>query len=539
MTTPDSPSPAARHSRLLYWTFVFAVLAFAWLRFSDNVADNDLWGHVLYGQRNWTLGQIERVDKLSWTAAGAPWINHEAAAEVVLGFVHQAAGGMGLWFFMIGMAAITIGWAYREGGGVDARQRSTALALLAVSVNFIALGYAARPQLFTLLAIVALLVALRRFFSGKLAWGFVIPLIFACWVNLHGGFLAGWVVLLVACILELTARLARPKSGATTSSTKPGVLAMIVLGITSTLALALNPWGFHLVVWTVETLRLPRPYITEWQPLLPDLASAPFYFVLVCSALAWVFSRQSRRPWEAVVLILFGAMAILHRRHAPLFGLANLILSPTHLADAGRRLAPRCASLLTAFRRAPMQLLSSAALLGTGAVCLRTAVSAPREHPFTIEVPRNTYPVAAIEFMRHHGLTGNTLTFFDWGQEVLWELPFNPVSFDGRLDTVYSNEIMEAHWRLYAGSPPGPALDLDKADVALLPNASAGVNYLLRNGWRTVYHDLLAAVLVHDLARRPALAPLGRPAAGDSRVVQGRAPFPDYPPLLGTSAAPH
>jgi hypothetical protein len=273
--------------------------------------------------------------------------------------------------------------------------------------------------------------------------------------------------------------------------------------------------------------------------LFPDLASAPFYFVLVCSALAWFFSRLPRRPWEAVVLILLGAMAILHRRHAPLFGLANLILSPAHLADAGRRLAPHCGSLLAAFRRAPMQLLSSAALLGTGAICLHATVSAPREHPFTIEVPRNTYPVAAIEFMRHHGLTGNTLTFFDWGQEVLWELPYNPVSFDGRLDTVYSNEIMEAHWRLYAGSAPGPALDLDKADVALLPNASAGANYLLRNGWRTVYHDLLATVLVHDLARRPALAPLGRPAAGDSRVVQGRAPFPDYPPLLGTSAAPH
>ncbi len=539
MTTPDFPSPAAGHSRLLYWTFVFAVLAFAWLRFSDNVADNDLWGHVLYGQRNWTLGQIERVDKLSWTALGAPWINHEAAAEVVLGLVHQAAGGMGLWFFMIGMAAVTIGWASREGGGIDARQRGMALALLAVSVNFIALGYAARPQLFTMLAIVALLVALRRFFSGKLAWGFAIPPIFACWVNLHGGFLAGWVVLLVACILELAALLVRPRSREIASSTKPGILAVVVLAITSTLALVLNPWGFHLVAWTVETLRLPRPYITEWQPLLPDLASAPFYFVLVCSALAWFFSRLPRRPWEAVVLVLFGAMAILHRRHTPLFGLANLILSPAHLADAGRRLAPHCASLLAAFRRSPMQLLSSAALLATGAVCLRAAVSAPREHPFTIEVPRNTYPVAAIEFMRHHGLTGNTLTFFDWGQEVLWELPYNPVSFDGRLDTVYSNELMEAHWRLYAGSAPGSALDLDKADVALLPNASAGVNYLLRNGWRTVYHDLLAAVLVHDLARRPALAPLGRPAAGDSRVVQGRAVFPDYPPLLGTSAAPH
>lgn len=512
-------------------SLIFAVAAFGWLRFSENTADNDLWGHVLYGQRAWMLGHVEQVETLSWTAAGQPWINHEYWAEVALGLVHRAGGGTALWLSMLGVAALTVFSSWHQGAGREPGQGWIALGLFAASVNFISLGYAVRPQLFTLLAFVALLALLRKFLAGSWRWALLLPVVFAVWVNFHGGYVAGWVLLILAgvteCIVTFSARLGRFFA---VTPTRPGVIIALIMA--STLALALNPWGLQLLFWTVQTILLPRPQITEWQPLLPSPANFPFYLVVLISVFAWVATRRPRRASEAVVLIFLALMAVAHRRHAPLFGLANLILTPPHLLDAARGLAPHFRNLREGIRRPVVQFALAFALAGAGSFSLFCSVTLPRERPWTIEVPRDTYPVSAIRFMREHGVTGNTVTFFDWGQQVLWELPHNPVSFDGRLDTVYSAEIMQAHWRFYGGEPPGQALDLARADVALLPAASAGVNLLYAAGWRTVYVDPLAVVLVKTPAGYPLLDGLALPVRAGIAAVSGRVPFPDSIPVL-------
>lgn len=523
----SAPPPPATPSRWLVRACVFAAVAFLWLRVSDNTVDNDLWGHVLYGQRMLQLRGLETTDALSWTAAGQPWINHEVLAEIALGLTHRLAGGTGLWLMMIGLAALTLGWAWREGGGTTRPQRAAALALLVLCGNFIALGYAVRPQLFTWLAFVALLVSLRRLFSGRTAWGLAPPLLLALWVNTHGGYLAGWLILLLAAATEtLGTRL--PSLRQALHCTALDVRPSVVLGVSiaSTLALLLNPWGWHLVSWTLGTLQLPRPNITEWQPMGLTFASVPFYFTLGLGLAAWLVSRAPRRLWEMLTWALLAFMAARHQRHAPLFGLATVVFLPPHLLALAARLGPATRDLRATLVRPAVGAVLALGLLCGGGWCLRASVAAPREHPLRIEVPRDVFPVAAIDFIRAHRLTGNTLCFFDWGQQVLWELPDNPVSFDGRLDTVYPAAVMDAHWRLYAGQEPGPALDIARAKVALLPTSSPAVGWLLHRHWRIVYGDPLAAVLVNG----PATALQPQLAAADA--VSGRAPFPDAPPVL-------
>ncbi|MFZ5496826.1 MAG: hypothetical protein ACOZE5_16015 [Verrucomicrobiota bacterium] len=509
--------------------FAFAVPAFLWWRFSENTADNDLWGHVLYGQRMLHLGGLETTETLSWTAAGQPWINHEVLAELALGAAHRLGGGSGLWLLMIGLAALTLAWAWRAGAGSDPARRLVALALLAICANSIALGYAARPQLFTYLLFVVLLTALRRFLAGGVGWGLVPPLLLVVWANTHGGYLAGWAVLLVALGTEVTGRLCPGwlrRLRCEPTPVLPGVLT--VAAIASTLALCANPWGWRLVLWTIDTLRLPRPAITEWQPMGFAAATLPFHFTIGLGLAAWVCSRRSRRLWEMLVWALLAAMAVRHQRHAPLFGLATVMLLPAHVHDLLARIAPATRHLQAAISRPAAGRILAVALTLGGAWCLAASV-VPRRQPFTMAVPRDLYPVEAIRFMREQGLTGNTVTFFDWGQQVLWELPDNPVSFDGRLDTVYPAAVRDAHWRLYAGAAPGPALDLERARYALLPSASAGIDVLRRHGWSSVYADPLATVLQRGGATGPA-----RPGGADA--VSGSEPFPDSPPVLATRA---
>lgn len=537
-------APAVGNSSPARWlgrAFLFAVVAFAWLRFSENTADNDLWGHVLYGQRMLQLGRVESTDVLSWTAAGQPWMNHETAAEVALALAHRAGGSAGLWGFMIAMALLTVTWAAAEGTRGRTHLAVT-LALLAASTNFIASGYAVRPQLFTMLALVALLAVLRRFLAGRPGWGWALPPLFAAWVNFHGGYLAGWLVLLLALGVDALTQVARRR--ATGRSAAPGVAQApthlgarsILVAVACTAALGANPEGFHLLAWTVETVQLPRPAITEWHPAPVSLAAVPFYAVAAISAAAWVFSRRARPPWQAAVLVALGAMAALQQRHAPLFGLANLMFTPGHLGDTLDRLGRHCGSLRAALRRGVAQAAAGAALAAAGVAAIAASLGS-RVHPFAMEVPADVYPLSAIAFMREHALKGNTVTFFDWGQQVLWELPDNPVSFDGRLDTVYPRDVMDAHWRLYAGESPGRGFDLARAAVALLPTGSGGIDLMRNDGWHLAYRDPLASVLVRQAAEFPRLAARPTVLAGPV-AVRGRARFPDELPLLATAQRP-
>ncbi|MBS0664771.1 MAG: hypothetical protein JSR48_16000 [Verrucomicrobia bacterium] len=530
---------------LLPLAFVAAVVAFAWWRFSDNTVDNDLWGHVLYGQRMIALGHVEAVDPFSWTAGGSAWINHEVLAEVVLGAVHQLAGGTGLWLLSVGTAVLTIVLAWREARREchEPGHGLTFAALFAVSTNGIATGFSARPQLFTMVALVVLLTEMRRLSAGSRSPLIVLPLLCWVWINTHGGVLAGLLLLAVAALVTLGHRLtphfrflaffsrrnfdedpyfATPRRGS-----GPAFLTATVLAL---LAACITPWGPASLRWLVASVSYLRPEITEWRPTPVDFAYLPFWFTAAASVAAWLWSRRPHRAWEAAALAVLLAMAIRHERHVPLFCLANLVLTPPHLLECLRSLAGSVPDLLERMRSLRTQLTLSV-LLGLAAIAAVTASFwAPREEPWTMEVERDQYPCAALNFLGDHPLDGNLLVFFDWGQQAMWELPRNPVSFDGRLDTVYPHDVIEAHWQFYRGDTPDPAvLDLNRADVALLPTNRGGMILLRRLGWTLVYTDPLASILVRRADQYPDLATMTLPIRAGAEAVAGRETFPAEP----------
>jgi hypothetical protein len=127
------------------------------------------------------------------------------------------------------------------------------------------------------------------------------------------------------------------------------------------------------------------------------------------------------------------------------------------------------------------------------------------------------------------------LVFFDWGEQCLWELPQCAPSIDGRWETCYPRDLIPEHWKFYNGDPVDKKiLDIDKADVALLPVNLAGAAALSgKYGWRAVYFDSLAVVLVRNPRRYPQL-PAHLPEAGPLSATAGRAAFPDgHPVRLG------
>ena len=519
-------------TRLLCALFLTSILSFAWLRFSDNTVDNDLWGHVLYGQRILASGDWTPPETLSWTAYGLPWYNHELLAEVVMGWIHAHAGGSGLWLYMMLMSGLTVGLALTGDSKADHWQKMVAWALFGASVNFIALGFAVRPQLFTALALVVLLRLLRGLSDGRNGLALFIPVLVVVWVNAHGGVLAGILCLGVMVGTETVFPLVPTrfvKGWHAEALSHRALLRLWGLLLCSLGALLVNPWGYKLVTWTVDSLQLARVELHEWQAMDFTWANLPFFVVVLMTFLGWAGSQKPRLAWQALILLMLAFMALMQQRHAPLFGLANLLFTPSHLADTLKRLRPRCASLIELLSLRGSQVICSILLCFATLLSLRLSISAPKEHPFTLEVENNCYPVAAIAFIKQHRLYANTLTFFDWGQHVLWELPLNPVSFDGRLDTVYPKSVMDEHWALYRGERMDQNVRWEEAELALLPTESGGQRLLLKNGWRLVYQDPLASILVR------LTSPCDQRLRGVPTLLRGedsltgRTPFPEEP----------
>jgi hypothetical protein len=522
--------------------FCTAVLLLAVFQFSENTVDLDLWGHLVYGQHMLHSGAIPKTDIYSWTAQGQPWINHEWIAEIILAIFYTAWGGPGILLLkmVVGLAAFAV--CLRLGAqSLSWPARFVAWAFAALAVVEISYGFAARPQIFTALFLSLELQWLQQIHSGQRLWLLALPGLFLAWINTHGGVLAGFGLLGLAAGATTLQSLWNPtwgRSGRTVAAetavgqTWRTVLVLWLAVIVSGLAMLCNPWGAGLIRWLIGSVLWPRPQIAEWNPPPLNGEHAAFFIVLALAIFSWAFTRRKRAWWELAVCAAFAYLGLRAVRNTPLFCLVALALVPPHLASAVARFRQHFEHLEDLGRRADFQKFATG-LLALISVGIGVATfTLHKEHPLTMEVPRSEYPTGAVDFLREHQLHGRMLTFFDWGEMVIFDLPGCPPSMDGRLDTCYSRALIDAHWKFYNGEPfDGNVLDVDQADLALLPADLAGTAALAqRPGWTVIYHDDLAAILVRDASRFPELSSLSLPVAGSTSAVLGRAPFPNLSP---------
>jgi hypothetical protein len=279
----------------------------------------------------------------------------------------------------------------------------------------------------------------------------------------------------------------------------------------------------------MESVLWAQRGIGEWNPASLGWDHGAFFFCAVIATAVFLLSRRPCALWEIIVTVLIGAMAFRSARNTPLFCIAALAFVPPHLADMLERFRQQLQRFEDWGRNATVQkyLATVLALAATGITVATFTLHKTRA--WTMEAPRSQYPVAAVQFIRDHGLAGNQLTFFDWGELCIWELPDSRVSIDGRLDTCYPRDVISAHWNFYYAQPTNAkSLDIETADYALLPQSLAGAFMLSKQyGWQPVYVDDLAVILVKKPAKFPKLAGLQFPVQGGPDATQGRAPFPE------------
>jgi len=522
-----------QNKSLLRLLLPIAVLMFAFFHLAANEVDVDLWGHTIFGQRMIELRAAEHTEPFSWTAPGHRWINHELFAEIALGAAHHLAGGPGIWLLKTGMGMLVFGLCMWAALREQEWPRSAVVWIVgAFGVIELAFGFAARPQMFTALGLVLMLIILRAGHRRSPLWFLLLPPLLVAWINSHGGALAGVVFVTVSAIASLVESQMRARLKLDGEPPVSLRTSLVLFGVVPVcyLALLVNPYGKDLPLWLWESVRYVRPEIDEWNPVGLTLDHLPFLmFIPVTLGALWI-ARHRVQWYEGALLCALMIVAIRHVRHVPLFAIAAMVFLPAYLVEAGNVLRSRLAPVAESIAQPRMQRLFAVVLVGMTIALIPSTIFLRKERFYTMEMPRQSWPLDAIEYVRANELHGNTFTFFDWGELTIWELPENPPSIDGRLDTCYPRALIEAHWDFYNERPyDASVLDLSKADIAIIPQDLACVRtFFAMPDWKPVYRDNLAAVFVRDASRFPKLSKLAQiPVLHDDRPIAGLVPFPN------------
>ncbi len=463
-------------SRPVMCMFVLAAVIF---RYSlAGFAEPDIWWHLRNAAYLFQHHSFPTVDTYSFGAAGSPRLNYEWLSEIpfLLGF--DAGGLQGLLaVYLAVFTLIYIGVYYRSCRGGASCLNASITTLLAILLGVVSIG--PRVLLFGWLSMVGLLLVLDHFQrTGKGLW--LLPPLFALWINLHGSWIFGMAVL----GLTIAAGLLQGEWGLVVARRwSPQELKKLLLALAASMAaLFVNPFGYKLVRYPFDFLfrqQTNMHYISEWHSVDFGKRSGQLALIMILALLAAALFSRQRWKLDEVLLVAFALGTALP--HVRLLFFAGLIVAPI--------LAPRL-KLFPPYRRERDQPWLNAVIMVAvvGAMLLLFPSAAYLQRKVDADFPR-----AALQFMQQQNLNGRIFNEYAWGGYMEWYTPELKPLIDSRADIFIYNGVFDDYLKVTGNDHSFQILDQYRIDYVLMPPKRPLIR-LLENSpaWREIYADKVA-----------------------------------------------
>ncbi len=296
----------------------------------------------------------------------------------------------------------------------------------------------------------------------------------AVWVNVHGSFVLGGVLVVVSLVGSGgTWLLAKRRGG---EEQGPPLKTLAFWGTVTAFAVLVNPRGTGVFAYVTGVVDNPvvQGLILEWQPPSPFSFIGGVFFLYAAALVAVVWASR-RRP-DAVEVLTAGAffwLGLSALRHGPWFVLAT---TPTFLASA---VETRLGAWIT--RRPEPAPVIARALMGAFAVVVLASTpwiktSSPWPGVLRPVLSVET-PVAAVAAIQADPDPPQRLFHSEvYGSYLMWAAPERKLFIDTRVE-VYPAD----HWEAYMGLGDGR-----EAPELLAKWQVDGLLLDLRRQWRLV-----------------------------------------------------
>jgi hypothetical protein len=464
------------------WTRLLLVPALVFIATAvDRNYQTDLWHHLARGRAIVSEGRLLNEDRFTYTVHGQPLQDVNWGWQVLFYRLH-ALGGLPLVQtvnsgVLAGMMALLVVLAWRRSGSLSAACAVGIVAFFGLWQLLII-----RPQTLSLLLFV-LLYGLLEAALGRRWLLLLPPLVMVLWVNVHGGFPIGLV--LIGCYVAATG-IEHFLDHTPTSPERPRRvkaswpwLSCLLFSVLATFA---NPYGWHVYEYVgLTSHRASGRHIDEWlPPSFDQLTGKVWALSLLLLVLGLVFSRR-RLAWrELCLLCCFLPLACGSVRMVAWWLLVLAPILAALLVEAWPRLLqfdaadsrPSLGNALACSCLVGVMLLSSPWLEAWNPILARPG----RAHRTETDLQ------ALADHLRAEGHAGRIFTRFAWAEYLGWNLtPHYTVFMDGRIEII-PDEV----WLQYAAVTHGRA---DWEGIL----AQYGVDCLVldRSGY---HHDLLPLV---------------------------------------------
>jgi hypothetical protein len=485
----SSPSPTPYHPFGLAECFRFPVFLavglflITALTVRDRFADPDLWWHLKVGEVIWTTRSIPTVDIFSFTTHQHAWTPHEWLAQLMIYGAYHAGGYTGLMVWLYAVPSLVFVGVYLLSALYSGNSKVALLGGLTAWL-FGTISLSIRPLLLGHLLLVAELLILYMGRNRHRRWLWTLPPLFAIWVNCHGSYSFGLMVLACYVVLSFVTWSAGSVAAAPWPPDRRRTLcASLVL---SSLALLVNPVGWRLLLYPFDTMfqqHIGLSSVAEWMPLPMNEPRAIAMLLVVAVILGMVLIRRSVLFLDELTLLCAaGGLALLHTRMLFLFGIF-----------AGPVLCRLCSGLWEGYDPSRDSRVGNSVLMSVAAAIV--LLSFPSVQQLEEQV-RSKSPVAAVNYIRAAGLSGNMANEYEFGGYLIWALPERKVFIDGRSD-VYEWTGVLAQFARWMTLQEDPAILLHRYQInyCLLSARSPMANVLPHlPGWREVYSDQVARV---------------------------------------------
>ncbi len=461
---------------ILLMTFFLLQLLF--LTGSNTLQDPDTYWHLAVGRRIWQSGSVPRVDELSYTFQGHPWIANDWLCELLL-FGAYSLGG---WRTVVLMTACTIAATYALLYLVLSREMR-----LTVAVGVAAAAYAvstptfiARPQIFAFPLVIVWFAGLVRAIDAKSAPTLLLLPVITLWANVHGSFTFG---LAFAGLLATEAVVDCEPADRIRTATRWAIFLAAALA-----SACATPYGYQPILLTFQLLtnNEAQRFLKEWQPLFAQ--NALINQLLVLSLFPVLYFGVKVPLWRLlqILSLIYGTLS--HVRLTSLFSIVTPILLMGPLSRRYGFLRPATNTeadkvsdvLLRASRNLLYPACSLPILAALGFGFLGPSIS-PKS---------DITPAGAVDYIVGNDLHGNIYNYYDFGGYLIFRGIKTFV--DGRSDQLFLSGFMNRLGELLEKRPQEfvQYLQSHNISLALVQPGSIESRELGRSSaWHQAYHD--------------------------------------------------
>lgn len=488
----------------MIWITLFLGLNLSSARIVLISADSDAAWHRRFGEWMIQHHAIARVDDFLHTYRG-PLVTRDWLSEVLFATA-ALVFGWGGFALLAAVLIATCYWLLHRQLLAEGCDAILATALVLVAMLACSMQWLARPLLFTHLLSLVFAWQLRWFQQGRVSARqlfLLLPPVMVFWVNLHGAFIIGLVLLAMHALGSAIDAIRQ-----TVPRSKPKILIALLLLCGAASLMNPNTWRLPAQILGFLQSRELSAITTEFaSPNFHTVGMHGFLLLLLLLTTTLLLARPKFTATDVLLVGGWGYFALLSARNVPIFALVVTpllghwitgFLQTNQSSWWSRIYRARVARII------PGDPIASVAMAMAAVVCLTLVMAKPTiaggPPVLVTDFPPNRYPTDVVEYLRANPETvhGEMFNLLLWGGYLEFALPEQKPFIDSRIGFYGVDFVRE--FRTANDPKPGWETVFAKYHVGwtLLPPQHP-LNQILRlhPDWQLVFSNRQALVFSH------------------------------------------